>query len=171
MRLPRRRDQSAQRTTFAPESSSRDAIAGAAKPEKIGTCTAPTCAHACDATATAGHIGMKIATRSPGPTPSSTSASASCVTARDASAQLSASRRPSSLCQTSASSSGRSAAQRWTQTRATLTRPPTNHVAHSGPRETSTTASHGRENSMPRSSTTAGQNRSGSSTEIRCSSW
>ena len=30
------------------------AIAGAAKPEKIGTCTAPMCAHACDATAAAG---------------------------------------------------------------------------------------------------------------------
>src|SRR5439155_15650485 len=57
-RLPRRRDQSAQMTTFACESSSLDASAGAAKPEKIGTCTAPTCAQACDATATAGHIGM-----------------------------------------------------------------------------------------------------------------
>ena len=58
MRLPRRSDQSAQITTFACESSSRDAIAGAAKPEKIGTWTAPMCAHACDAIATAGDIGM-----------------------------------------------------------------------------------------------------------------
>ena len=171
MRLPRRSDQSAHSTTFACESSSREAIAGAAKPEKMGTCTAPTWAHACEATATAAHIGMKIATRSPSRTPSSTRASASCVTARDASDQVSASRRPSSPCQTSASSSGRSAAQRCTQTRAMLTRPPTNQVAHSGPRETSRTVSHGRENSIPRSSTTAGQNRSGSVTESRCSSW
>jgi hypothetical protein len=37
IRFPRRSDQSAQMTTFACESSSRDAIAGAAKPEKIGT--------------------------------------------------------------------------------------------------------------------------------------
>ena len=58
IRLPRRSDQSEQITTFACESSSRAAIAGAAKPEKIGTCTAPTCAHACEAIATAGHIGM-----------------------------------------------------------------------------------------------------------------
>ena len=45
-------------TAFAPESCSRCTTAGAAKPEKIGTCTAPTCAHACDATAASGHIGM-----------------------------------------------------------------------------------------------------------------
>ena len=31
---------------------------GAAKPEKMGTCTAPTCAQACDAIATSGLIGM-----------------------------------------------------------------------------------------------------------------
>ena len=95
-RFPRRSDQSAQMTTFACESSSRDAIAGPAKPEKIGTCTAPTWAYAFDATATAGHIGMKIATRSPGSTPSSTSASATCVTSRESSAHESASRAPSS---------------------------------------------------------------------------
>ncbi len=51
-----------------------------------------------------------------------------------------------------------------------LTRPPVNHVVHSGPRESSRTASHGSENSIPRSSTTAGQKRSGSSTEMRWSS-
>ena len=53
-------DQSAQMTAFASESSSRAAIAGAAKPEKTGTCTAPMCAQACDATATAGLIGRKM---------------------------------------------------------------------------------------------------------------
>ena len=57
MRLPRRSDQSAVITTFAPESWSRWTIAGAAKPEKIGTCTAPTCAQACEAIATSGLIG------------------------------------------------------------------------------------------------------------------
>ena len=45
--------------------------------------------------------------------------------------------------------------------------PPTNQVAHSGPRESSTTASHGRENSSPMSSIAAGQNHSGSSAEKR----
>ena len=45
------------------------------------------------------------------------------------------------------------AAQRWTQLRAMLSRPPTNHVAHSGPRETSSTRPTGCENSSPRSST------------------
>ena len=44
-------------TTFASESWSRCATAGAAKPEKSGTCTAPTWAQACEATATSGHIG------------------------------------------------------------------------------------------------------------------
>ena len=36
------------------ESCSRCTIAGAAKPEKIGTCTAPMCAQACEATAASG---------------------------------------------------------------------------------------------------------------------
>ena len=43
--------------TFASESTSRCATAGAAKPEKIGTCTAPICAQAWDAIATSGDIG------------------------------------------------------------------------------------------------------------------
>ena len=43
--------------TFAPEWRSRRATAGAAKPEKIGIWIAPTCAHACEAIATAGDIG------------------------------------------------------------------------------------------------------------------
>ena len=50
---------------------------------------------------------------------------------------------------------------------ATLSRPPTNHFAHSGPSDASSTCSQGCENSMPRSSTTSGQNLSGSSTEQR----
>ena len=44
-------------TTFASESCSRCSTAGAAKPEKSGTCTAPMWAHACDATATSGDMG------------------------------------------------------------------------------------------------------------------
>lgn len=40
-----------------------------------------------------------------------------------------------------------------------------NHRLHSGPAEVSTTWRHGRKNSMPRSSPTAGQNHSGSATE------
>ena len=44
-------------TTFASESCRRWTTAGAAKPEKSGTCTAPMCAQACEATATSGHMG------------------------------------------------------------------------------------------------------------------
>ena len=44
-------------TAFAPESCKRCTIAGAAKPEKIGTCTAPICAQACEAAAASGDIG------------------------------------------------------------------------------------------------------------------
>ena len=61
------------------------------------------------------------------------------------------------------------AAHRWTQFHARFRRPPTNQVAHSGPRDSSTTASHGRENSSPMSSIAAGQKRSGSSAEKRTS--
>ena len=43
--------------TFASESTSRWATAGAANPEKTGTWTAPTCAQACEATAASGDIG------------------------------------------------------------------------------------------------------------------
>ena len=46
-------------TTFAPAVLRAAATtAGAAKPEKIGTCTAPMCAQACEATAASGDIGM-----------------------------------------------------------------------------------------------------------------
>ena len=129
------------------------------------------CAHAWEATATAGLIGRKIATRSPGSTPSSTSASASCFTCRESSAHVSESREPSSPRQTAASSSASSvSAHLWTQLDATFSFPPTNHSAHSGPRLSSSTRSHGVENSSPRSSTTAGQKRSGSSIETRCNS-
>jgi hypothetical protein len=56
--LARRSERSAVTITLAPESWRRWATAGAAKPEKMGTCTAPMWAHACEATATSGHIGM-----------------------------------------------------------------------------------------------------------------
>ena len=72
-------------TTFASLACRRCATAGAAKPEKIGTWIAPMCAIACDATATSGDIGRKIATRSPGSTPSETSCSARRVTSRESS--------------------------------------------------------------------------------------
>ena len=45
-------------TAFAPESWRRWTTAGAAKPEKIGTWTAPMCAQAWEATAASGAIGM-----------------------------------------------------------------------------------------------------------------
>ena len=72
-------------TTFASACCRREAIAGAAKPEKIGTWIAPRCAHACEAIATSGDIGRKMATRSPASTPSRASASANRVTSLESS--------------------------------------------------------------------------------------
>ncbi len=82
---PRRSEPSAVITTFASACRSLAAIAGAANPEKIGTWIAPMCAQACEATATSGDIGRKMATRSPGSTPSATRPSARRVTASDSS--------------------------------------------------------------------------------------
>ena len=73
------------------------------------------CAQACDATRTSGDIGRKIATRSPGSTPSRTSASASRVTSRESSANVSSRREPSSPSPTDATAVRRRSAQRWTQ--------------------------------------------------------
>ena len=158
-------------TTFASACCSRAATAGAAKPEKIGTWIAPRCAQACEAIATSGDIGRKSATRSPGSTPSPANASASRVTSSESSAYERERRVPSSPCQTAAAAEARGPrAQRWTQFHARFSLPPTNQVAHSGPRERSTTVSHGRENSSPMSSIAAGQKRSGSSAEKRTSS-
>ena len=156
--------------TLASEAWSRWATAGAAKPEKIGTWIAPMWAQACDAIATSCDIGRKIATRSPCSTPSRTSASASRVTWSDMAAQVSSRRAPSSASDTAATASGRRRAHRCTQFQAMFTSPPTNQVAHSGPRERSKTRSHGFENSRPMSSTAAAQNQSGSSCERRTSS-
>ena len=80
---------------------------------------------------------------------------------RDSSRHVSAPRVPSSPCQTAASSGKLAGAQRWTQFQARLSFPPVNQVAHSGPRECRPPAPRARENSSPRSSITAGQNRSG----------
>ena len=57
------------RTSFAPASASREDTAGPANPEKIGTCTAPMCAHACAAIAASGAIGRNVPTASPSPMP------------------------------------------------------------------------------------------------------
>ena len=59
--------------------------AGAANPEKMGTWTAPRCAHACEAIATSGDMGRNKATRSPVSTPRAASASARRVTSRESS--------------------------------------------------------------------------------------
>ncbi len=168
--FPRRYDASAVRTSFAPASASRDDTAGPANPEKIGTCTAPMCAHACDAIAASGAIGRNVPTTSPSPMPSSRSASARRRTSCETSAHVSERRSPSSGTHTAASRSGVSDAHRWTHAFAMLSRAPTNHVVHSMPRVSSSTASQSRANGIPRSLTTARQNRSGSSIDTRCSS-
>ena len=128
------------------------------------------CAIACEATATSGDIGRKIATRSPGSTPSETSCSASRVTSRESSANVTSRRAPSSASPTAAMPSGRDAAQRCTQLCAMFSVAPTNQVVQAGPRESSSTCVQGCENSSPRSSTASGQNHAGSSCERRTSS-
>src|SRR5436189_5212171 len=125
------------------------------------------CAHACETIETSGDIGRKNATRSPARTPSATRASAKRVTRDESSRYDSPCRSPSSDSQSAAATSGVRSAQRWTQFQARFSLPPTNQVAHSGPRVRSATRSHGCENSSPMSSIAAGQNRSGSSAENR----
>ena len=140
MGLPRRVEWRAVITTFASLERRRCATAGAAKPEKIGTWIAPTCAQACEAIAASADIGRKSATRSPGSTPSRTSASASRVTSRESSAKVSVRARCRPRARpTAASASGVRSAQRCTQLRAIEILPPGNHVVHSGPRESSKT--------------------------------
>ena len=168
--LPRRDDSCCVITTFASLACRRCATAGAAKPEKIGTWIAPMCAIACEATATSGDIGRKMPTRSPGSTPSETSCSASRVTSRESSANVTSRRAPSSASPTAAMPSGRDTAQRCTQLCAMFRVAPTNQVVHAGPRESSSTCVQGCENSSPRSSTASGQNQAGSSCERRTSS-
>ena len=109
-----------------------------AKPEKIGTWTAPRCAHACDAIAASRrhrqedrrpcHPRRRRAARAP-----PRAASPRC----ESSLQVSAVRPPSSARSTAASESGRSRAQRWTHASATFSLAPVNHVVHSIPRESS----------------------------------
>ena len=168
---PRRREPSAVTSARAPASASREAIAGAAKPEKIGTWTAPRWAQACEAIAASGAIGRKIPTASPAPIPSDASASARRVTSRESSLHVNDSRSPPSDRSTAASSSGRSRAQRWTHASATESLASVNHVVHSMPRESSRTRSQSRANGRARSDRTVRQKRSGSSIETRCSSW
>ena len=158
-------------TTLASDAWRRCATAGAAKPEKIGTWIAPMCAQACDATGTSGR--HREEDRDPvalAALPVGASASASLVTSRDSSWNVCSRRDPSSPSPTEAIASGRRSAQRCTQFQAMFTFPPTNQVAHSGPRERSITCSQGCENSSPMSSIAAGQNHSGSSCERRTSS-
>ena len=132
-------------------------------PEKIGTWIAPMCAQACEAIAASRRHRQEE---------------------RDAVAGLDAEpderlREPRDLARELGegergppcrprparprrASPGRPLAQRCTQLRAIDDLPPGNQVVHSGPRESSTTASHGSENSSPMSSITSGQNHAGS---------
>ena len=128
------------------------------------------CAIACDATATSGDIGRKMPTRSPGSTPSETRCSASRVTSRESSANVSfASRcRPRRARPRRCRPAGDSA-QRCTQLCAMFSVAPTNQVVHAGPRESSSTCVQGCENSSPMSSIASGQNQAGSSCERRTS--
>src|SRR3954447_12381365 len=74
---------------------------------------------------------------------------------------------PSSASQTTAARSRQSsrAAHLSTQSYATFSRPPTNHVAHSIPADVSRTFVYGVENSMPQKRTNSSQNHSGSAIE------
>jgi hypothetical protein len=61
-------------STRAPESCSRDATASTPYPEKSGNTIPPILIAAKKAATSSGHIGMKMAMRSPGPTPRARSA-------------------------------------------------------------------------------------------------
>ena len=165
--MPRRNERSAVTSAFAPASASLVAIAGAAKPEKIGTWIAPMWAHACEAIAASGAMGRKIPTTSPFRIPSAAKASASLVVSSDSSAHESELRLPSSACHTAASAPGRSFAQRCTHAWARFSRAPVNQVVHSTPCVSSRTSVQSRANGIVRSSRTARQKRSGSATETR----
>ena len=92
------------------------------------------------------------------------------MTWEESSAKVYCQRAPSSPSPTAATRLGSRSAQRWTQFQAIESFEPTNHVAHSGPRERSMTWFQGVEKSSPMSSIAAGQNHSGSSCERRTSS-
>ncbi len=126
-------------TTFASLARRRCATAGAAKPEKTGTWIAPRWATACEATATSGDIGRKIATRSPG---SDAERRELLGEPRDVARELREGERGATAVLAEPDRRdgvGRAPAQRCTQFSAIERRPPTNHVAHSGPRDRSTT--------------------------------
>ena len=114
-------------------------------------------AQACDAIATSCDMGRKIATRSPSPTPSRTSASASRVTSRRARRRSApplpvfAQRDRGPRHPAGAPPSGARSSRRCSASRRRTTSP-------TRPRERSTTCFHGSENSRPMSSIAAGQN-------------
>ena len=119
-----------------------------------------------------GIIGMNTATASPLPTPASRSPAATWSTAARSSANVNERTAPvsdSPISATWSRVSGRPA-QRSTQLVTRFTLPPSNHVAHGMPRETSSTRPYGAWNSIPRSLTAASQYHSTSSTERRRSS-
>ena len=119
-----------------------------------------------------GIIGMNTATASPLPTPASRRPAAAWSTAARSSANVSERTVPvsdSPISATWSRVSGRSA-QRSTQLVTRLILPPSNHVAHGMPRETSSTRPYGAWNSIPRSLTAASQYHWTSSTERRRSS-
>ena len=170
--FPRRDDSCCVITTFASLASSRCATAGAAKPEKIGTWIAPTCAIACEAIATSGDIGRKIA-----------DAVARLDAERDeplgeprhvarqlgerqlaARAVLAEADRGERVGAARAPSGGRSCAR-------SRRVAPTNQVAHCGAaRVVDAPRSQGARTRAPCPRCTSGQNHSGSCHERRCSS-
>ncbi len=104
--------------------------------------TAPTFATASTDTATSGHIGMKMATRSPGRMPRRRSAPASLHTSRSSSPYVRRRTSPGSPSQISAGLSWNSPS-RWRsrQLCTMFMRPPIHHFAHGLPFERSTTES------------------------------
>ena len=160
-------------TTFASLARSRCATAGAAKPEKTGTWTAPMCAQACEATATSGDIGRKIPTRSPGfDAEGDERARRAASTSRESSANVS-SRRAAVLAQADRRDARRASRARpavHAVPRRSRRVPPMNHVVHSGRRESSKTCVHGSRELEPQVLDASGQNHSGSSIERRTSS-
>ena len=138
--LLRRTKPSAQMRTRGRGSRRRLATASAAYPEKMGTKTAPMRAAARKAAIASGDMGRNTPTASPASTPRRISPPANRLTLSSNSEKDQITDSPLSRSPITAGASGRVSAQRSTQAADKLISPPTNQVAHWGPRETSRTS-------------------------------
>ena len=160
--FPRRTRCGAVKSTRAPESSSRVAIAPAPNPAKIGTTISPACRQPYSTPRISGTIGITRATRSPASRPSFTSPRATRLASRRNSPKVIVRVSPFSPSHRQAVRPGSDSAQRSRQLYAMFSRPPVNHCDHSGPWLASSTRRYGSNHATRISSSISSQKRSGS---------